>query len=89
MQAEIDISTNTPTHHQNNIESTQYQNNLQTQQNAIESPNIHESSPYSSIFHSRDMIGLSPINNTSPSRTNHDVNERQTTIDLTTQSPIM
>jgi hypothetical protein len=87
MQADTEDTTHTIINRQNEIISLQIHSNNQTQDNTIESQNINDSSPYSSVFLSRDMIVLSPINNTSPTRHGHDVNERQNTIDLTTQSP--
>jgi hypothetical protein len=57
------------------------------QNNAHESPIIDNSSPYNSVFNNtQDMIGLSPINNTSPNRTESNTNNlNNSMIDLTTQ----
>jgi hypothetical protein len=65
------------------------QNNLPIERNNTlnNSPNINNSSPYSSVFHSQDLIPLSPINNTSTTNDEQDGNTHQNIIDLTTQSP--
>jgi hypothetical protein len=59
----------------------------QLNNNSTDSPIINNSSPYSSVFNSQDMLRLSPINNTSASNNEHDMNTHQNIIDLTTQSP--
>jgi hypothetical protein len=87
MQGDNDLASTTLINHQQNVASTQNQNNIHEQQNSINSPNINESSPYSSVFLSRDMIALSPINNTSSPQYNRNTSRQQIVIDITTQSP--
>jgi hypothetical protein len=87
MQGDNDLASTTIINHQQNFASTQYLNNIQEQQNSITSPNINESSPYSSIFISRDMIALSPINNASSPQNNRNTSQQQIVIDITSQSP--
>jgi hypothetical protein len=63
-------------------------NHMNTQSTSnTESPNVYNSSPYSSEFHTQDMIALSPIHNSSPQDNNNNNNSNQSMIDLTTPSP--
>jgi hypothetical protein len=81
-------STNPVQHSTSQTTQLQTQNQYNNQpQNTIESPNLNNSSQYTSLFNSQDMIVLSPIDNTSPQRTNLIQNIQNTIINLTSQSP--
>jgi hypothetical protein len=87
MEADEDIQTH-PNQQIYNVDTqTQSQSNTQPI-DIIVSPNLYNTSPYNSVFNTtHDMMGLSPINNNSPTITAPDNANHHNTIDLTTQSP--
>jgi hypothetical protein len=87
MEADDDTQTN-PNQHIYNVD-TQTQSQSKTQPiNIIASSNLYSAFPYNSVFNTtQDMMGLSPINNSSPTRTEPNNSNLHNTIDLTTKSP--